>query len=62
MELGLKGKTGIIAGGPRSNALGRVVEAKEVAWLIVYLASERAEAVTGELIEPNGGYGNAAYY
>lgn len=52
----------LLPGSPRSNALGRVIDAKEVAWLVVYLASNKAEAVTGELIAPNGGYGNAVYY
>jgi NAD(P)-dependent dehydrogenase (short-subunit alcohol dehydrogenase family) len=51
-----------LAGSPRSNAIGRAVEAEEVAWLIVFLVSQKAQAITGELIAPNGGYGNAVYY
>jgi len=49
-------------GGPRANAIGRMVDAAEVAELVVFLASDRAGAVTGELISPNGGAGSAVYY
>ncbi len=50
------------AGAPRANAIGRMVDAREIGWLAVFLASDRAEAITGELISPNGGAGNAVYY
>ena len=50
------------AGAPGSNALGRMVEASEVADVAVFLASEQARALTGELLNPNGGAGNAVYY
>jgi enoyl-[acyl-carrier-protein] reductase (NADH) len=39
-----------------------MVDAREIGWLAVFLASDRAEAITGELISPNGGAGNAVYY
>lgn len=47
---------------PRSNAIGRMVDATEVAYVAVFLASEQAHAMTGELLSPNGGAGNAVYY
>jgi NAD(P)-dependent dehydrogenase (short-subunit alcohol dehydrogenase family) len=50
------------AGAPRTNALGRMVEASEVADVAVFLASSQACAMTGELLNPNGGAGNAVYY
>lgn len=49
-------------GAPRSNALGRMVDASEVADVAVFLASRQACAMTGELLNPNGGAGNAVYY
>jgi NAD(P)-dependent dehydrogenase (short-subunit alcohol dehydrogenase family) len=49
-------------GAPRTNAIGRMVEAQEVAYAAVFLASEQARAMTGELLCPNGGAGNAVYY
>ncbi|MBT4489984.1 MAG: SDR family oxidoreductase, partial [Rhodospirillaceae bacterium] len=49
-------------GAPGTNALGRMVEAEEVADVAVFLASEQARAMTGELLNPNGGAGNAVYY
>lgn len=50
------------AGAPRTNAIGRMVDALEVAYLTVFLASDKAWAVTGELIVANGGTGAAVYY
>ena len=50
------------AGAPRTNALGRMVEASEIAYLTVFLASDKAWAVTGELVVANGGTGSAVYY
>ena len=50
------------AGAPRTNALGRMVEASEIAYLTVFLASDKAWAVTGELVVANGGTGAAVYY
>jgi NAD(P)-dependent dehydrogenase (short-subunit alcohol dehydrogenase family) len=51
-----------LPGAPRSNAIGRMIDAREIAWLAAFLASEKAQAVTGELIAPNGGQGNSVYY
>lgn len=50
------------AGSPRGNAIGRMVDAEEIAYLTVFLASERAWAVTGELVVATGGAGQAVYY
>jgi NAD(P)-dependent dehydrogenase (short-subunit alcohol dehydrogenase family) len=47
---------------PRTNAIGRMVDASEVAYVAVFLASEKARAMTGELLVPNGGAGKAVYY
>lgn len=50
------------AGAPRANAIGRMVDASEIAYLTVFLASDKAGAITGELIVANGGAGAAVYY
>ena len=47
---------------PASNALGRMVDASEVANVAVFLASEQACAMTGELLNPNGGAVKAVFY
>ncbi len=47
---------------PRGNAICRMVDASEIAYLVAFLASDKAWAVTGELISANGGVGNAVYY
>ncbi|HAT36374.1 MAG TPA: SDR family oxidoreductase [Rhodospirillaceae bacterium] len=49
-------------GSSNGNAIGRMVEAQEVAYAAVFFASEQARAITGELICPNGGAGNAVWY
>ena len=46
----------------RGNAICRMVDASEIGYLSAYLASDRAWAVTGELIAAGGGTGNAVYY
>lgn len=50
------------ADSPRGNAIGRMVDAAEVADVAVFLASDRARAMTGELLSPNGGAGKAVWY
>ena len=35
--------------------LGRVGEAQDVAWAILYLVSDAADFVTGQILRPNGG-------
>ena len=51
-----------VKGGPRDNAIGRMVDSSEIGELAAFLASDRAAAVSGELISPNGGAGGGVYY
>ena len=39
-----------------------MVDASEIAYVTVFLASDRAWAVTGELIVATGGAGRSVYY
>jgi NAD(P)-dependent dehydrogenase (short-subunit alcohol dehydrogenase family) len=48
--------------GPRSNAIGRIVDAAEIAYVAAFLASEKSWAVSGELVVATGGAGKAVYY
>ena len=47
---------------PHGNAICRMVDASEIAYLAAFLASDKAWAVTGEVIVAAGGVGNAVYY
>lgn len=47
---------------PRGNAIGRMVDAAEIAHLAVFLASDKARAITGEVVVADGGAGKAVYY
>jgi len=47
---------------PRGNAICRMVDAAEIAYVTVFLASDKAWAVTGELVAATGGAGRAVYY
>src|SRR6516165_9486920 len=47
---------------PRGNAICRMVDASEVAFVAVFLASEKAWAVSGELVAASGGAGRSVYY
>lgn len=49
-------------GVPGSNSIGRMVDASEVADVATFLASDKAWAITGELVVANGGAGNSVYY
>ena len=49
-------------GSPRGNAICRMVDGSEIAYLTVFLASDKSWAVTGEVITATGGAGNAVYY
>ncbi|MEM8765849.1 MAG: SDR family oxidoreductase [Pseudomonadota bacterium] len=49
-------------GAPRANAIGRMIDAAEIADLTVFLCSEKAWCVTGETIAADGGGSNAVYY
>src|SRR5690349_23056253 len=47
---------------PRGNAICRMVDASEIAFLAVFLASEKAWSVSGELLSASGGAGRSVYY
>jgi len=47
---------------PRGNAICRMVDATEIAYVTVFLASERSWAVSGELVVATGGAGRSVYY
>jgi len=49
-------------GSPRANAIGRMVDAAEIGHLAAFLCSDKAWAVTGEVIAAGGGVGTAVYY
>ena len=49
-------------GSPRSNAIGRMVDASEIADLTAFLCSDKAWAVSGEVIAADGGGSNSVYY
>ena len=47
---------------PEGNAICRMVDASEIGYLTVFLASDKAWAVNGEVIMADGGTGNTVYY
>ncbi|MFZ2005636.1 MAG: SDR family NAD(P)-dependent oxidoreductase [Stellaceae bacterium] len=47
---------------PRGNAICRMVDASEVAFVATFLCSEKAWAVSGELVVASGGAGRSVYY
>src|SRR5947199_2007314 len=47
---------------PRGNSICRMVDASEVAFVAVFLASDKAWAVSGELVAASGGAGRTVYY
>ena len=49
-------------GSSRSNAICRMVDASEIGFLTAYLASDKAWAITGEVIAAGGGVGSSVYY
>ena len=49
-------------GSSRGNAICRMVDASEIGFLTAYLCSDKAWAITGEVIAAGGGTGNAVYY
>jgi NAD(P)-dependent dehydrogenase (short-subunit alcohol dehydrogenase family) len=44
------------------NAIRRMVDASEIAYVAVFLASEKAAAITGDVIVASGGAGRSVYY
>ena len=55
-------KTDFAHDSPRGNAIGRMVDAAEIAYVTAFLASDKAWAISGELIVATGGAGRAVYY
>ena len=47
---------------PRGNAICRMVDATEVAYVTVFLCSDKAWAISGHLIVADGGAGRGVYY
>jgi NAD(P)-dependent dehydrogenase (short-subunit alcohol dehydrogenase family) len=47
---------------PRGNAICRMVDAAEVAYVTTFLCSDKAWAITGELIVASGGQGRSVFY
>src|SRR5215831_6299165 len=47
---------------PRGNSICRMVDASEIAFVTAFLASDKAWAVSGELIAATGGAGRTVYY
>ena len=47
---------------PRGNAICRMVDASEVAYVAAFLASDKAWAICGELVVATGGAGKSVYY
>src|SRR6202008_4626101 len=47
---------------PRGNSICRMVDASEVAYVTAFLCSEKAWAVTGELLVASGGAGRSVFY
>jgi NAD(P)-dependent dehydrogenase (short-subunit alcohol dehydrogenase family) len=47
---------------PRGNAICRMVDASEVAYVTTFLASDKSWAVSGELIVAGGGAGRSVYF
>jgi NAD(P)-dependent dehydrogenase (short-subunit alcohol dehydrogenase family) len=44
-----------------STAIGRMVDAREVGWLVAFLCSPKAAAITGESIGVGGGVGHSVF-
>ena len=49
-------------GSGRGNAICRMVDAEEIGFLTAFLASDKAWAITGEVIAAGGGVGSAVFY
>ncbi|MES2563890.1 MAG: SDR family oxidoreductase, partial [Pseudomonadota bacterium] len=47
---------------PRGNAICRMVDASEVAFVTAFIASDKSWAVSGELVVASGGAGRSVYY
>jgi NAD(P)-dependent dehydrogenase (short-subunit alcohol dehydrogenase family) len=47
---------------PRGNAIGRMVDARELGYVAAFLASDKSWAISGELVVATGGAGKSVYY
>jgi NAD(P)-dependent dehydrogenase (short-subunit alcohol dehydrogenase family) len=47
---------------PRGNAICRMVDASEIAFVTAFLASDKAWAISGELVAATGGAGRTVFY
>jgi NAD(P)-dependent dehydrogenase (short-subunit alcohol dehydrogenase family) len=47
---------------PRGNAICRMVDASEIAYVTAFLASDKSWAISGELVVATGGAGRSVYY
>jgi NAD(P)-dependent dehydrogenase (short-subunit alcohol dehydrogenase family) len=45
-----------------ANSVRRVIDAREVAWVVAFLASPKSVAITGDVIPAGGGVGRNIYY
>ncbi|MGH2459781.1 MAG: SDR family NAD(P)-dependent oxidoreductase [Chloroflexota bacterium] len=45
-----------------NNTLGRIVDAREVAYVVTFLASPKSVAINGDVIAAGGGVGRGIYY
>ena len=46
----------------RSNSIRHLVEAREIAYVVAFLASPKSRAINGDAIAAGGGSGNAIHY
>lgn len=51
-----------VPGSPRGNAIGRMVDAEEIAYVTAFLASGKGWAITGELVVATGVAGRGVCY
>ncbi len=56
------GRCDFASGSPSAFASLRIVHAQEVGYVAAYLASDKAWAVTGEVLAAGSRVGNAIYY
>ena len=45
-----------------NNAVKRIIDAREIAYVVTFLASPKAGNITGDVIAAGGGVGNAIWY
>ena len=62
IDVGQVEKADFAPDSPRGNAICRMVEAAEVAYVTAFLASDKAWAISGELIVASGGQSRSVYY